>query len=139
MAPKRPFVIRKKGLQLWIGPCPHLLARKENENRVFACTTSNYSGFFSMVKPGSSSSTTETDVSAVTHQVLERLPPVLMAWRSACQASRFFWEKVWKWVPECSQLAGCYALVVHGGSLSCGLLILCDKVGHGLYSIDIIR
>lgn len=81
-----------------------------------------------MVKPGSwaepplvaASCTKET-----VRQVLEPLPPVLMAWRNACQAGfrwgRVFWEKgVFQWVPEFSQhLAGCYALVVHGGSLSC--------------------
>ena len=87
----------------WTMP-PFVKSRKENENRVFACTTSNYSGFFSMVKPGSSSSTsTETAKhrrKRPVRQVLERLPPVSMAWRSACQASlfvdggRFFWEKV---------------------------------------------
>ena len=34
--------------------CPNCrdLEMQENENRVFACTTSNYSGFFSMVNPG---------------------------------------------------------------------------------------
>eukprot|EP00434_Breviolum_minutum_P042938 symbB.v1.2.038243.t1/scaffold5892.1/size22708/2 len=68
-------LIMSKGQFFELG-CPNCrdLEMQENENRVFACTTSNYSGFFSMVNPG------------------------------AC----------WKWVPERSQLAGCYALVVHG-------------------------
>ena len=71
--------------------------RQENENRVFACTTSNYSGFFSMVKPGAKTyppyppcpgedSFRKKPVRK--NQVLELLPPVLTAWRSACQAER---------------------------------------------------